>query len=232
VTHSYSQLLWIERNLRRNAAGGNDPRADLYYGLVIEGAPQLGVSPTTGLSWLVKAAQAGLPLAQFQVGYRLLTGLECRADLAKALKWLHMAADQNETSADVVLATRLLHGTPDAAATAQAKDWLERSVAGGNEYGELYLAAMLASVPQPQLRDPRRALLLLSKVYPGVDSDPTASEIRAAAQAAEGDFQDAVQSEQGAIAKAHKMGWNLSPLEHRLALYQSRKPWYGDLLAF
>lgn len=181
---------------------------------------------------MVKAAQAGLPLAQFQVGYRLLTGLDCRADPTKALTWLHMAAAQHETTADVILATRLLSGTPNAAATAQAKEWLEKAVAGGNEYGELYLSALLAAAPDPAIRDPKRALLLLRKVYAGVKDDPGADEIRAAAQAASGDFPGAIQSEQGAIAAARKLRWDLSPLQQRLTSYRAQKPWYGELLAF
>ncbi|MGH8297389.1 MAG: energy transducer TonB, partial [Steroidobacteraceae bacterium] len=228
----YKELQYIARKLKIDVDKDNDPRSDLYYGLLIEGAPQLEKSPTSGLTWLVKAAQSGLPLAQFQVGYRLLIGLECRPDLAKALEWLHMAAAQHQTSADLVLAARLLQGTPNAAATARAKEWLEQAVAGGNSYGEMYLAALLATAPDAQLRDPARALSLLKKVYADVHENPTATEIRAAAQAAEGDFAGAVQSERKAIADAGKLGWDLSPLEQRLALYQARKPWHGNLLAF
>lgn len=143
-----------------------------------------------------------------------------------------MAAAQHQTSADLVLAARLLQGTPNAAATARAKEWLEQAVAGGNSYGELYLAALLATAPDPQVRDPVRALSLLEKVYASVHENPTATEIRAAAQAAEGDFAGAVQSERKAIGDAGKLGWDLSPLEQRLALYQARKPWHGNLLAF
>lgn len=229
---SYQELQYIARKLKINVDKDNDPRADLYYGLLIEGAPQLEKSPTSGLTWLVKAAQAGLPLAQFQVGYRLLAGLECRPDLAKALEWLHLAAAQHETSADLVLAARLLRGTPSAAATARAKEWLEQAVAGGNSYGEMYLAALLATAPDARLRDPARALSLLKNVYAGVHENPTALEIRAAAQAAEGHFAGAVQSEQKAIADAGKLDWDLSPLEERLALYRARKPWHGNLLDF
>lgn len=42
----------------------------------------------------------------------------------------------------------------------------------------------------------------------------------------------AIQSAQGAIVAAHKLGWDLAPLEQRLAAYRSGKPWNGQLLAF
>jgi hypothetical protein len=73
---------------------------------------------------------------------------------------------------------------------------------------------------------------MLQKISRYVADDPTALEIRAAAQAAEGDFADAVESEKKAIGKAHHLGWDLSPLQARLTVYQAGKPWFGDLLDF
>jgi hypothetical protein len=63
-----------------------------------------------------------------------------------------------------------------------------------------------------------------------MSGDPTMFEIRAAAQAASGAFADAVGSERRAIDMATKLNWDLAPLNERLAHYESRQPWYGDLL--
>ena len=60
--------------------------------------------------------------------------------------------------------------------------------------------------------------------------DPTEFEIRAAAQAASGQFAKAVESEQQALAMAKRLKWDLAPLNERLAHYQSAQPWYGNLL--
>jgi len=41
-----------------------------------------------------------------------------------------------------------------------------------------------------------------------------------------------VRSERKAIDRARRLGWNLSPLKRRLALYRSGKPWYGNPLGY
>lgn len=237
----FAAELGYRRNLPEIAQAGN-PYAQLVYGLLLDGLPLKHGDVSLqkgGLPWLIKAAQAGLPVAQYEVGHRLLIGQRCWRDDAKGLKWMQMAAEQGEPTADVTLAMRLLRGTPSAANVAQAKEWLERGAAPSNEGripnssddARLLLAAVLAATAEASLRDPSRALDLLKKVQ-DVDEDPTPYDIRAAAEAARGDFSHAVHSEQSAISRATKLGWDLSPLQQRLSLYQSSKPWYGSLLEF
>lgn len=237
----FAAELGYRRNLPEIARGG-DPYAQLVYGLLLDGLPLRHGDVSLqkgGLPWLLKAAQAGLPVAQYEVGHRLLTGQGCWRDDAKGLRWMQMAAEQGEPTADVTLATRLLRGTPSAANIAQAKEWLERGAATGNDTripnssddARLLLAAILAATSEASLRDPSRALDLLKRVQ-DVDEDPTPYEIRAAAEAAQGDFSHAVGAEQSAISRATRLGWDLTPLQQRLSLYQSSKAWYGNLLEF
>lgn len=237
----FAAELGYRRNLPEIAQAG-DPYAQLVYGLLLDGLPlkhgQVSLEKG-GLIWLVKAAQAGLPVAQYEVGHMLLMGRECWRDDAKGLKWIRLAAEQGEPTADVTLATRLLRGTPSAANVAQAKEWLERGAATGNDTripnssddARLLLAAVLAATPEASLRDPARALDLLKRVQ-DVDEDPTPYEIQAAAAAAQGDFGHAVGAEQSAVSRATRLGWDLAPLQQRLSLYRSGKPWYGSLLEF
>jgi len=231
------------RSNLENLAQDGAPEAQLVYGLLLDGPfKEAGVaddSEHAGLRWLIKAAQAGAPVAQFEVAHDLLLGRGCRRDERKGLKWLQMAAEQDEPDADITLATRLLRGTPSAGDVTQAKGWLERVVGQREDDGipnssqdaRLLLAAILAATPQASLRDPARALDLLKEVH-DVDVDPTPFEVAAAAQAAEANFSDAARSEQAAISRAGQLGWDLAPLQQRLSLYQSGKPWYGSLLQF
>lgn len=216
---------------RRKAQAG-DPNYQLLYGMLLVGLPQLEKSSNAGLTWFLRAAQAGIAQAQFEVGYSLLIGIACQRDESKAIKWLRMAAEQNEPNAEVTLAMGAMRGAPGYGNIAAAKGWLEKAAAQGNPDGELYLSALLAATPEPRLRDPQRALELLKTVLYRVEDDPTAFEIRAAAQAAQGQYADAAKSEQSAIRKAHSLGWDLSPLQARLGSYRAGKAWYGDLLAF
>ena len=230
-TDDYTGLRAYVDKARRSAQAG-DPGAQLMYGILLVGLPQLRKSSNAGLPWFLRAAQAGIPQAQFEVGYSLLIGIGCAPDQGKAIKWLEMAADQNDPNAEVTLATSAMSGSPGFGDLAQARSWLEKAAAQGNLDAELYLSALLAAAPEPGLRDPQRALGILRKAFDHIASDPTAFEVRAAAQAAEADFADAAESEKEAIRKAHHLGWDLSPLQARLTLYQVGKPWYGDLLEF
>lgn len=227
----YPRLLAYLGKVRRSAQGG-DPASQLMYGMLLVGLPQLQKTSSAGLPWFVRAAQAGIPAAQFEVGYSLLVGIACARDPGKALKWLHMGADQNDPNAEVTLAVAAMKGAPGFGDVAQAKSWLEQAAAQGNQDGELYLSALLAAAPEPGLRNPQQALALLQKISHYVADDPTALEIQAAAQAAGGEFAEAALTEKKAIAKAHRLGWDVSPLQARLVIYQAGKPWYGDLLDF
>jgi uncharacterized protein len=216
-------------NQVKSHATPDDPNAEFQYGLLL-GLPQFGQSPDAGMPWIVKAAQGGVPVAEYQLGFCLLGG-RCGRDPSKALKWLELAADGGEPEAELTLAIRALSEAPGPADLARAQDWLNRAAASGNDDASLYLASVLAAAPQPALRDPKRALELLRSIDSESD-DPATFEIRAAAQAATGDFTSAIRSEQKAIRRARDLAWDPEPLELRLARYQSRNPWYGSLFTF
>jgi TPR repeat protein len=222
--------LW---RLHHGARQGN-PQAEAFYGTLLAGLPQVfRERHARFLAWLVKGAQGGDALAQYEVAVCLQTAFGgCVPDQAKALRWLHLAAAQNEPDAEVALAVRALQGAPDAAALAAAKHWLAQAVAQDNTAAETYLSALLAASPQAAVRDPARALLLETKAYQHVAIDPTGYEIRAAAYAAQGHFAHAVTLEREAIGKARELGWTPAPLAQRLARYRSDKPWYGNLLNY
>ena len=69
-------------------------------------------------------------------------------------------------------------------------------------------------------------------MFRGVNDDPTAYEIRAAAFASAGEFKDAVKSETKALALAKNLKWDRAPLNERMTHYMSNQPWYGTLLVF
>ena len=215
----------------RNKAERGDTSSELMYGLLLAGFPQLGRSPVDAVPWFLKAAQGGSRTGQYMVGTSLLFGMGCRCEENKGEVWLRKAAEADQPNAQVTLAAYALRGTPDTANIRRAAVWLERAAAHGDHDGMYYLAALLAATPVEGLRDPKRALSLLEKVWKDVSDNPTAFEIRAAAQAASGAFADALRSERRAIATAENLKWDLGPLNERLAHYGSQQPWYGELLA-
>ncbi|MHB1540243.1 MAG: hypothetical protein ACYCYH_02915, partial [Steroidobacteraceae bacterium] len=227
---AYPRLERFIDRMRRGAHSGN-PSAEAIYGTLLATVPQVGQRRERHfLSWLVKAAQAGVAYAQYEVGESLLAGLGCLHDSAKALRWMRLAAAQDEPHAQVALAMRLLRGVPTAAQWARARRRLQAAVARHDKTGAMYLSALLAAAPEVKFRDPARALALERMAFRGLGVDPTGYEIRAAAYAAEGRFKRAVRAERRAMAHARALGWSLAPLQARLRRYRAGKPWFGDLL--
>jgi hypothetical protein len=226
---SYRELQTFVSKTRTEAESG-DVAAEFLYGMMLAGLPQLRHSVKDALPWFLKAAQSGARAAQYEVGESLLLGIGCQCETNKGEVWLRRAAEADQADAQVTLAQYALRGTPDDAGSRIAKTWLERAAASGSHDGKLYLAGLLAASPLAEVRDPPRALALLDEVRRDLGEDPTEYEIRAAAQAASGNYAAAVTSERKALSMAKVLGWDASPLEERLARYQGGQPWYGNLL--
>ena len=225
----YPTLDSFEAATRKKALAG-DVQAELTYGFLIAGLPQLHRPASEAVPWFLKAAQAGAPTGQYMVGASLLYGLGCQCEEGKAEVWLRRAAEADQPSAQVTLASFALRGSPDEKSVRIAATWLERAAASGDHDGMYYLAALLAATDVAPLRDPKRALALLEKL-PAVQAiNPTAVEVRAAALAALGNYAEAVKAQRHALSRASALHWDPAPLDERLARYQAQQPWYGNLL--
>ena len=227
----YSDLAARVRETAKKAKAG-DPNAQMLYGMMLAGLPQLKKTYDQALPWFLKAAQAGAPYAQYQVGIGLMEGHGCQCEPAKGALWLEKAAQADQPDAQVALADYLLRDHHDNQSIAAAKLWLERAVKQGNVYGKLRLSAILASSPSADLRDPPRALVLAGEARHQYRNDPSLWEIMAAADASEGHFKAAVGAETRALGLAKRYGWDLSALQQRESSYESDKPWTGNVLDF
>ena len=197
----------------KKKANGGDVQAAFDYGLLAAAFPGvLHTRARDAVPWFLKAAQTGSPNAQFVLGSSLLFGWGCQCDETKAEVWLRSAAAADNASAQVSLAAHALRGARDSAHAQMAATWLARAAASNDREGMFYFAALLAATPEDGLRDPKRALELIGRVEGDFSEDPTTYEIRAAAQAANGDYRGAVKSEEKALGQAEKLEWGLAPL--------------------
>jgi uncharacterized protein len=228
---SYQGLERRVQDTELKAATG-DPQAQMLYAMMIAGLPQLKQTYSQALPWFLKAAQAGAPYAQYQIGTGLLQGRGCQCDAGKGEIWLQKAAQADEPDAQVSLAEYLLKGEPTGESVKGAVVWLERAAKQGNGSAKLLLAGILAATPIREMRDPPRALTLADSLEHDYKIDPSFWEIRAAANASRGDFKAAVKAQSKAVSEATRLGWDLAQLQQRQALYDTGQPWSGNLLAF
>jgi TonB family protein len=220
----------VKDTLKKAEAG--DPAAQMLYGMMVAGLPQLKQTYDKALPWFLKAAQAGAPYAQYQIGTGLLTGHGCQCDTSKGEIWLEKAAQADEPDAQVSLAEYLLRDKANQESIRGAVVWLERAAKKGNSAAKLRLSAILAANPARDLRDPSRALQLADGLEHELKRDPSLWEIRAAANASRADFKAAAKAQAQAVVEATRLGWDLALLNQRQAAYTSGESWTGDLLAF
>ena len=213
-------------------AAAGDPQAQMLYAMMIAGLPQLKQTYSQALPWFLKAAQAGAPYAQYQIGTGLLQGRGCQCDAGKGEIWLQKAAQADQPDAQVSLAEYLLKGEPTQESVAGAVVWLERAAKQGNDSAKLMLSGILAATPINGMRDPPRALSLADSLEHEYKIDPSFWEVRAAADASSGDFKAAVKAQSKAVSEATRLGWDQAHLQERLALYEAGQAWNGNLLAF
>jgi len=213
-------------------AAAGDAQAQMLYGMMIAGLPQLKQTYDQALPWFLKAAQAGARYAQYQIGTGLLQGRGCQCETGKGEIWLEKAAQADQSDAQVSLAEYLLRGDSSRESVAAALVWLERASKQNNNAGKLLLSAVLASSPFTDVRDPPRALKLTDGLGREYKTDPSYWEIRAAANASVGDFKAAAKAQTKAVSEATHLGWDLALLQQRLSRYDSGQPWTGNVLAF
>lgn len=99
--------------------------------------------PAEALSWLRRAAEAGKPEAQANVGWLLLKGIGSEIDLAEAHRWLTAASTHDISQAALGLAE--YYGSTDAANGdfVQSARWAQRASELGNGSGSrLYAIAL------------------------------------------------------------------------------------------
>jgi Flp pilus assembly protein TadD len=87
------------------------------------------------------------------------------------------------------------------------------------------LAWLLATHPDPRLRDPAAAVAYAEQAARGAGDDPAVLDTLATAQAAAGDFDSAVRSEERALAGASGNAPLEAGIRQRLALFRRGVPW-------
>jgi hypothetical protein len=210
-------------------AEAGDPHSQLAYSFLLTMRPDMR-SADLNMDLTLRAAQAGIPAAQYLVGMRALPR-DIGQPAGKGVIWLQMAADAGQHDAQAALASYLLRtASPDDFGKAQ--DLLEKAAASDHAEGKFYLAALLAAGPDSARRDPGRALVLLEQVKDSFDFDPTWFEIRAAAKAMLGEFAAAQKDQKAALQKAQKLGWDTKDLQARLSGYAASKPWTGNFFLY
>lgn len=91
------------------------------------------------ISSLMKSAEYGHDLAQFQLGKKLLEGIEIEKNIDDAVKWLSKSASNNNMFAQYQLGKLFLFGKDVPKNEEMAIQYLQASASQGNEYAQWLL---------------------------------------------------------------------------------------------
>jgi ParB-like chromosome segregation protein Spo0J len=151
---------------------------------------------------------------------------------AKGIRWLEMAVKGGSGGAMAALASHLLRADQHPDSRNRGFELMERSAGTTHREGKFLFASLLVSWPESTRRDPARALALLKEVGDAFDYDPLLFEIRAAALAAQGDFQEAKRAQRRAVTTAESLGWDTESYRTRLQAYEQGRQLEQELIRF
>jgi TonB family protein len=224
--------LWNVTAVRklRELADTGDYGAQYFVGLLGLLDQTLKIPEPDARQLILKSAQSGLAEAQYWVGRNLRNESLCTG-VDKMRPWYEQSAAKLGT-AQIALVQQMLHD-PDANAHVDAIAKLIRQATEATDpYSLKHAVALLSVPPYPALADAPAALVAAKKLDGmNADYDPQVLEVLAAAYAANGDFDRAVKRQKTAIEDAKELYWNTGAMQARLAAYEGKRTWSGDLLA-
>lgn len=124
--------------LLEEASRAGHPEAQRALGVMLLGnsTPE---DDARGMQLLTSAAEAGYPLAQYELGFRYLKGDGAEQDITRGIEWLTKAADNNQVSASALLGTLREDGIGVARSYSRAAELYRSAAEQGNAYAQYRL---------------------------------------------------------------------------------------------
>lgn len=176
--------------------------------------------------WHHKAAQKGHPIARYELGKNMIQGKGCEEDVEGGLAWLRASAIAGYGPAQGELARQLLK-KPDSDLE-EVLQLLRDASEGGHYLSSINLAWLLATHPNPTIRNGEEALEHLDKESEYYFDEVRLLETKAAAYAALGNFRKAASYQDDAIDEAEDLDWDIPVMKQRYKTYKAKKLWLGE----
>ncbi len=208
------ELAAMPPELRERLAAAEEGDPDAQDRLAQAYATGRGVAkdPAKAAVWYRKAADQGNVYAQGLLGLAYKYGAGVAKDGAEAARWYRKAAEQGDGLSAYWLGLLYERGDGVPEDLKEAAKWYRKAADHGNPEGMVGLAWLLATVPQ--MLDPKQSLVLAKEATAVAPNDANAFDTLACAQAANGDFDAAVEAERRA--------WQLTKDPERKQVYLER----------
>jgi len=208
---------------RKNAKAG-DSRAQYSLGILYKTLSELKDQDNPN-DWFTRAAVQGHPAAQYELGRNLVRGQGCRVDKAKGLEWLSRSAANGVDQAAETLGL-LAYRNQSIEDKVRALEYFKQ-VDKLTPYAQIKMAWLLATSTEPEIADPKRAIAIIDDLDQRLFWDEaTQYQIKAAAYAALGNYEKAVDLQEDALDEAEDMDAYVDEIKSHLASYKQRTKWF------
>ncbi len=184
----------------RKAADQDDPAAERYLAEMYfkgRGAP---ADTEQAAKWLRMAAGQGDAQSQHNLAVLYTQGSGVPRNLKEAANWMRKAADQNLAAGQLGMGVLYENGDGVPRDHVEAAKFYQKAVDQGNVDAMNSLARLMATSRNPAVRNPQAAIALASKAV-ALGSNPAYLDTLAAAYFANGQNDNAVATEQKALAR-------------------------------
>jgi TPR repeat protein len=174
---------------------------------------------------MLSAAQMGHSQAQLAIALNIIYGKNFERDRQKALTWLLAVENSNDSSSLYLAASLLYDGKVVDSNKSKAVEFLQQAAEQQHTKSKVKLAWILATEKEAEFFNPPKALQLITETYSNYLDRITAYETLAAAQAANGKFDDAISAQTFALNFAKEIDAKLEDAKARLTSYQQHQAW-------
>lgn len=211
-----------------------DKNMQLFLGRAyLEGTNGLQADPLKGMYWLEKAA-VDMPEVKTMIGDLFKAGQLVPRDNHQAVYWYTAAAKAGDVPAMVELGIYYASGVNGSVECGEAIKWFNEAANGGSLESKRNLVWLYATCDDERMRDGQRALKLAKQVLNRADTGDAADyDNLAAAYAACGEFQRAIEAQKMALGKLEDDEQDekrYANFQQRLKLYENNQTIYSTAL--
>jgi TPR repeat protein len=212
------------RGLRQRADSG-DAIAAYEYGMRLARGNDIERDIVKANEYIAKSAGKGHPPAMVMLGRMYMRGAGSPQDPARAFSWFERAAGAGDAIAMRYVGGLYAAGRGVGKDESKAVKMLEKAYAEGDELSGNNLAWLLATTSDKQLRHPERAIEIASLLVRLHPDHAVYLDTLAAAFAATGDFERAIELQSRAVDNLQRSGEQAREASYleRLRLFERRE---------
>jgi len=207
----------------------DSPRARRAFAVLLMEGRGVGKDIAQARQLLLKDANAGDSKSQLALAQAIIQDKLGKGDPAEAWSWVRKADAKGDHQAREMVVAAMFSGDKGLPLDRRgALEMIGKLASTGDPQAANDLAWYLCTGPDAALRDPAKGLIAITAVV-GIDPIAAFEDTQASCLAATGDFVQAVDFEQRAIAGAPAGATEmLKRMQARLALYRKRQAYIED----